>query len=43
MINIIIYYIGYLTVKNLSYIKINNANPLYTAIDKTNRYTEESH
>ena len=26
--NIIIYYIGYITIKNLSYAKINNVNPL---------------
>ena len=40
--NILIYYIGYLGVKYLSYIKINSANPLYLIIDKINRYTEES-
>ena len=40
--NIIIYYIGYITIKNLSYAKINNVNPLYFIIDKTERYIEES-
>ena len=40
--NILIYYIGYVTVKNLSYIKINSINPLYFIIDKINGYIEES-
>ena len=29
-INIFIYYIGYMTVKNLNYVKINIVNPLYS-------------
>ena len=40
--NIIIYYIGYVTIKNLSYVKINNVNPLYLIIDKVDGYIEES-
>ena len=35
--NIFIYYIGYVTVKNLKYIKINSANPLHFVINKLNR------
>ena len=37
--NALICYIGYVTVKNLSYAKINSVNPLYLAsgcIDKSN-------
>ena len=34
--NILFYYIGYVTVKNLCYIKINSVNPLYLTINKTN-------
>ena len=40
--NIFIHYIGYVTVKNLKYIKINSANPLYFVINKLNRYIEEN-
>ena len=29
-----IYYIGYITVKDSDYVKINNVNPLYFIIDK---------
>ena len=35
------FYIGYLTVKDLRYIKNNNANPLYLIVNKVNRYFEE--
>ena len=38
----IIYYIGYVTVKNLSYTKINSVKLLYLIIDKINGYIEES-
>ena len=41
-INILIYYIGYVTDKNLSYKKINSVNPLYLTINKVNGYIEES-
>ena len=34
-----IYHIGYVTVKNLSYTKINSVNPLYLII---NKYFEKS-
>ena len=40
--NIIIYYIGYITIKNLSYVKINIVNALYFITDKTDSYIEES-
>ena len=36
------FYIGYVTVKILRYIKNNNVNPLYLIINKVNRYFEES-
>ena len=36
------YHIGYLIVKNLSYIKINSVNPLYLTIGKIHGYTEGS-
>ena len=39
--NILIYYIGYVTVKDSKYIKINSANPLYLIFSKVNRYFEE--
>ena len=37
--NITIYYIGYITIKNLSYVNINNVNPLYFI--KVNKYDEK--
>ena len=40
--NILIYYIGYVMIKDLSYIKIDSVNPLYLIIDKINGYIEES-
>ena len=40
--NVFTYYIGYVTVKDLKYIKINSANPLYFVINKLNRYIEEN-
>ena len=39
--NILIYYIGYVTIKNLKYVKINSINPLYLFINKVNVYFEE--
>ena len=32
--NVLICHIGYMTVKNVIYIKINRLNPLYVIIDK---------
>ena len=36
--NISIYYIGYVTVKDPKYIKINSVNLLYPLFSKVNRY-----
>ena len=36
-----IYYIGYITVKDSDYVKINSVNPLYLMIDKVSGYNEE--
>ena len=38
--NILIYYIGYMTIKDLKYLKINSVN-LYTLLSTKNRYFEE--
>ena len=37
--NILIYYTGYVTIKDLKYVKINNINILY--LNKVNRYFEK--
>ena len=34
--SILIYYIGYLTIKDSKHVKINSVNPLYLIIDKVN-------
>ena len=39
---VLIYYIGHLTVKNLTFDKTNTVNPLYLIIDKINGYIRES-
>ena len=39
--NILIYYIGYLTIKDSKYLKINSVNPLYLIFNKVNGYFEE--
>ena len=39
--NILIYYIGYVTIKDSNYVKINSGNPLYLIINKENGYSEE--
>ena len=39
--NILIYYIGYVMIKNLKYVKINLVNPLYLFFSKVNGYFEE--
>ena len=39
--NILIYYIGYLMVKDLKYVKINSVNPLYLIFSKVNGNFEE--
>ena len=38
---ILIYYIGYVTIKDPRYVKINNVNPLYLISSKMNGYFEE--
>ena len=39
--NIDIYYIGYITVKNFDYAKVNSANPLYLIIGEVECSIEE--
>ena len=40
--NIIIYYIWYITIKNLSYVNINSINLVNLITDKVDGYIEES-
>ena len=42
ILNTLIYYIGYMTIKDSKYIKINSANPLYLIITKVKGYFEEN-
>ena len=39
--NILIYCIGYVTIKDLKYVKINSVKPLYLIINKMNVYFKE--
>ena len=39
--NIVIYYIGYVIIKDSKYVKINSVNLLYLIINKVNGYFEE--
>ena len=39
--NILIYYIGYVTIKDSKYVKINSVNPLYFIFNDVNRYFDE--
>ena len=39
--NIHVYYIGFITMKNCDYVKINSVNPLYFIIGEVNGYNEE--
>ena len=39
--NIDIYYIGYITVKDSDYVRINIENPLYLIISEVDRYIKE--
>ena len=39
--NIDIYYIGYITMKDSDYVKINSVNPLYLIIDEVDGHFEE--
>ena len=40
--SILIYYIGYVTIKDLKFIQINSVNPLYIIFNKVNVYFEET-
>ena len=40
--NILIYYIGYVTIKDSKYVKINSMNLLYLIFNKVNGYFEET-
>ena len=40
--NVDIYYVGYITMKNLDYVNIHSVNPLYLIFDKIDGYIEES-
>ena len=39
--NILIYYTGYVTIKDSKYEKVNSVNPLYLIFNKVNGYFEE--
>ena len=39
--DILISWIGYVTIKDSEYVKINNVNPLYLIFNKVNGYFEE--
>ena len=39
--NILIHYIGYVTIKDSKYVKIYSVNPLYLFFNKVNGYFEE--
>ena len=39
--NILFYYIGYVKIKDLKYIKSNRVNPLYYIINRVNGYIEK--
>ena len=39
--NILIYYVGYVTIKNFKYVKINSVNPLFLIFNKVNGYFED--
>ena len=39
--NILNYYIGYVTIKDSKYVKINSVNTLYLIFSKVNGYLEE--
>ena len=40
--NILIYYIGYVTIKDSKFVKINSVNPLYLIFNKVKEYFEET-
>ena len=40
-IDILLFHIAYVTIKDLKYVKINSVNPLYLIFNKVNGYFEE--
>ena len=40
--NILFYYIGYVTIQDSKYVKINSVHPLYFIFNKVNGYFEET-
>ena len=38
--HILLYYIGYVTIKDSKYVKVNSVNPLYLITNKVNGYFE---
>ena len=40
--NILIYYIGYVMVKDLRYLKNHSVSPMYLIVEKVNGYIEKS-
>ena len=40
--NILIYYIGYATIKDSKFVKINSVNPLYLTFNKVKEHFEET-
>ena len=41
--NTLIYYIGYVTIKDSKYVKIDSVNPLHLIFSEINEYFEEIH
>ena len=39
--NVLIYYVGYVTIKDLKSVRINSVSPLYLVINKVNGYFKE--
>ena len=39
--NILVYYIGYVTIKDSKYVQVNSVNPLYLIFNRVNRYFEK--
>ena len=39
--SILTYYIGYVTIKDLKYVKITSLSPLYLIVSKVNEYFQE--
>ena len=39
--NILIYYIGYVTIKDSKYVEINSVNPIYLIFNQVNGYFDE--